>query len=119
MPGTNRPKSVAQFDPSYPFIESRHINTHRGIYIDEEKETIEMDYGLNLYQISYNLNYNLGEDFKNQFPEFMIKFKIKELRKNRIKLVNETEKNINDLLKTFMTSLFEEFKEKTKTFYNK
>lgn len=101
------------------FIESRHINTHRGIYNDDEKETIEMDYGLDLYQISYNLNYDLGEDFKNQFPKFMIEFKIKELRKNRVKLINETEKNINDLLKAFMTSLNDEFKRRTKTFYNK
>jgi len=100
------------------FIESRHINTHRGKYNDSEKNNIEMDYGLDLYQISYNLNYDLGEDFRKKFPKSMIDLKIKELKKNRIKLINETEKNINDLLKAFMTSLLDEFKKKTKTFYN-
>lgn len=100
------------------FIESRHINTHRGIYKDDEKEKIEMDYGLDLYKISYNINYDLGEDFKNIFPKFMIEFKIKELRKDRIKLVTETEKNINDLLKAFLTSLDDELKQRTKTGYN-
>jgi len=99
-------------------IESRHINTHRGIYNDDEKETIEMDYGLELYQISYNLNYDLGEDFEKIYPKFMIEFKIKELRKNRIKLVSETEKKISNLLKEFLTSLDEELKRRTKTFYN-
>jgi hypothetical protein len=100
------------------FIESRHLNSHRGIYNDKKKEIIEMDYGLDLYQISYNLNYDLGEEFKNLFPKFIIDFKIKELKKNRIKLINETEKNINDLIKAFLTSLNDEFKRRTKTFYN-
>lgn len=98
------------------FIESRHINTHRGIYNDDEKKTIEMDYGLDLYLISQNLNYDLGEEFKAKFPMFMIEYKIKELKKNRIKLIDQTENQINELLKAFLTSLNREFKKEQKRF---
>jgi len=100
------------------FIESRHVNTHRGVYNDEEKETIEMKYGLDLYLISKSLNHDLEDEFKMRFPMFMIEYKIKEFKKNRIKLFDQTEKHINQLLKVFLTSLHHEFNKRTKTLYN-
>jgi len=96
------------------YIDLRHINTHRGIYQDKGKEEIEMDYGLDLYLMSNSLGYELDEKFKNTFPKFLIDYKTKELKKQRIKFIAKTEEIINGKLKIFLTSLNEEFKDRAK-----
>ncbi|MDO6598472.1 Cthe_2314 family HEPN domain-containing protein [Oceanihabitans sp. 2_MG-2023] len=100
------------------YIDLRHINTHRGIYKDGEKEEIEMDFGLDIYLMSQSLGYELDEKFQKAFPKFMIDYKIKELKKQRIEFINKTEKIINEKLKLFLSALSEEFNNRTKTFYN-
>lgn len=91
------------------YIDYRHLNTHRGIYIDDEKDSIEKDYGLGIYLIAQSLNYELEDDFKKAFPKVLIDFKIKNLKKDRIKFVNEIHNKINENLKSFLTTLNEEF----------
>ena len=100
------------------YIDLRHINTHRGIYQDGGKDEIEMDYGLDIYLISQSLGYKLNDKFQKSFPKIMIDYKIKELKKQRIAFINKTENIINDKLKLFLSSLSDEFNNRTKTFYN-
>ncbi len=96
------------------YIDLRHINTHRGIYQDKGKEEIEMDYGLDLYLMSDSLGYELDDKFKTTFPKFLIDYKTKELKRQRIKFIIKTEEIINGKLKIFLTSLNEEFKDRAK-----
>jgi hypothetical protein len=91
------------------YIDYRHLNTHRGIYIDDEKDSIEKDYGLGIYLIAKSLNYELDDDFKKAFPKVLIDYKIRTLKKERIQFVNEIQNKINKNLKSFLTTLNEEF----------
>ncbi|MFH4965832.1 Cthe_2314 family HEPN domain-containing protein [Gaetbulibacter sp. M235] len=94
------------------YIDYRHLNTHRGIYIDDEKDSIENEYGLGIYLIAKSLNYELGDDFKKAFPKVLIDYKIKILKKERIKFLCEIQNKINKSLKSFLTTLNEEFDSK-------
>lgn len=91
------------------YIDYRHLNTHSGIYIDDEKDSIEKDYGLYIYLIAKSLNQEVGDDFKRAFPKAIIDYKIKALKKERISFINEVENKINEQLKSFLTSLNDEF----------
>jgi len=90
-------------------IDSRNANTHRGIFNDKEKDKIELDYGLSIYEMHERLGIENDIEFERMFPKFMIDFKIKEYRKNRILLINKIQSIIYDLEVEFLTSLNDKF----------
>ncbi|GAL86067.1 hypothetical protein MYP_3296 [Sporocytophaga myxococcoides] len=86
-------------------IDLRHLNAHRGIYIDSEKDKIEIDFGLSIYEGMERLGMDLDMEFKKKFPMFLIKDKIKGHRQNRIKFIIRIEETIHSYIKEFLTSI--------------
>lgn len=95
-------------------IDFRHANTHRGIFNDSEKDEIELDYGLSIYEQHERLGIENDIEFERMFPKFMINYKLREYRKNRIRLINKFKSIIYDLELEFLTSLNDKFNEAIK-----
>ncbi|SDX75890.1 Cthe_2314 family HEPN domain-containing protein [Flavobacterium degerlachei] len=66
-------------------IDLRHLNTHRGHYNDEK--SIDISASLNIYKWAEKDGYNLGENFKLMMPKFLIEYKLREFKKERVKFV--------------------------------
>lgn len=101
------------------FIDTRHVNTHRGIYNDPEQEEIEIDYGYDLYKISEEINFELSEKYQRLYPKALLNFKLKELKKKRVSFIIELESIVNSQIKEFLSSLENEFRSRTKSFMKK
>lgn len=66
-------------------INLRHLNTHRGHYNDEE--SIDISAPLNIYKWSEKDGYDVGEKFKLMMPKFLIEYKLRKFKKERIEFV--------------------------------
>jgi len=97
------------------YINIRNKNTHRGIYIDSQKDKIELDYGLSIYEQYDRLKLEVDDDFKKLFPKFMIEYKIKEYRKNRIEMVENIQSMTYKIVKEFLASLNDKFNDNLAT----
>ncbi|MGD0710563.1 MAG: Cthe_2314 family HEPN domain-containing protein [Bacteroidales bacterium] len=100
------------------FIEMRHANSHRGIYDDVEKDKINLDFGFGVYEMHERMGIETDTEFKKIFPKYLINYKIKEFKKNRIKLVSKVQDIIYELTNDFLVSLIDEFEKKKKKHHN-
>lgn len=91
-------------------IEMRHYNTHRGLFKDSAME--ELSSPLFIYDAAAKFKMDIT-DYREVFPEFYLRHKLKKLRKDRIKntyawnhlACNYTNKFLDALLPTFKSKL--------------
>jgi len=95
-------------------IEGRHLKSHRGIFNDKDIDEINLDFGYSIYKMHKQLNINTPDDFKIDYPEYLINFKIKNYKKKRIELIEKVQFWIYKLTNDFLVSLLETYLEKTK-----
>lgn len=89
-------------------IDLRHLNSHRGYYEDDEKDKIDMDYGLFFYKEEYN-GYILDQELRDKMPIGVINYHLKEHKKKKVKLVEQViEENEKNLTK-FLGSLLNQY----------
>lgn len=86
-------------------IDLRHLNSHRGYYEDEEKDKIDLEYGLFFYKEEYN-GYTMDQEFKAKIPIGLINLHLKEHKKRKVKLVDmaiiENEKHLTKFLSSLL-----------------
>ena len=91
------------FNAFQHLIELRHRNTHRGYYEDNDKERIDVNYGLMLYKEEIN-GYEIDREIKKKLPIEMINHLLKKHKETRVKLVEkvivENEKQLTAFLAT-------------------
>ena len=90
-------------------IESRHLNSHRGIFEDKEQDKINLDFGYSVYKLYNRLDMLTDSDFIKAFPKFLIDFKIKEHKKKRIELVKTVQSRVYEITKEFLLTLQDEY----------
>jgi hypothetical protein len=90
-------------------IEMRHLNTHRGLFIDDKKEEIEINYGFGLYKMVEGSYSAKMTDVLNVIPINAMKHKVKVYRSERIEFVQEVHFHIMTFAQEFYTSLYEKF----------
>ncbi len=87
-------------------IDHRHLNTHRGIYLDKKIEDFEKYYGHNFYVMTSEVARDLFDDLP---PKVLIDFELKNIKKDRLNIVDQTIRITNNQLKLFLESLNPEF----------
>lgn len=88
-------------------IDVRHLNTHRGTFKDSKKDDLESELGL--YEAYEDLNEEVDDEVKRMFPKFIIDWRVKEYRKEKMKFVKETKKVIEAYVKNFFDEISLEF----------
>lgn len=91
-------------------IEARHLNTHRGIFNDIEKDDLDRNVGI--YEGFKKLGLEIDDEFKEMMPRFVLDWQVKNYRKSKLKLVRESRKHIENFAKIFFDSLSKEFKKR-------
>lgn len=91
-------------------IDARHVNTHRGVFKDSEKDDLES--ALFLYEGYEKYGLELDNEIKKAFPKFIIDWKIKGYRKGKIKLVKDSKKKIEVYVKNFFDEMTPEFEKR-------
>lgn len=99
-------------------INARHLNTHRGIFKDLEKDDLEVK--LSFYEEFEKYDIEIDDEMKRAIPKFILDWKVKEFRKGKINLVKESKKIIEVYVKAFFDEINTEFEKrrKKKTKYN-
>jgi len=82
----------------------RHLNSHRGYYEDEEKDNIEINYGLFFYKEEVK-GYKMDDDLKKMFPPALTRYKLIEYKKQKVQLVDLIIKENEKHLHSFLSSL--------------
>lgn len=96
----------AYYDTFKNLIDLRHINSHRGVYDDDEMDEIDIYCGNVLVKyeargyVFDNLNLN-----KN-----LLNYKLREYKKSRVAFVDQIKEINGELLDKFLTSLHPQFK---------
>ncbi|MEZ4956697.1 MAG: Cthe_2314 family HEPN domain-containing protein [Saprospiraceae bacterium] len=100
-------------------INARHLNTHRGIFKDSEKDNLEVK--VSIYEGFEKYDIEIDDEMKRAIPKFILDWKVKEFRKGKINLVIESKKIIEVYVKTFFDEINTEFEKrrKEKTRHNK
>lgn len=107
---TERPMEclTQYFDVFRNLIDLRHLNSHRGYYEDEEKDKIDLNFGLFFYKEEHN-GYRIDEDLKRHIPLPLINYMLKEHKSKRVKLVEEIIWLNEKYLTEFLSSLAIEY----------
>lgn len=100
----------AYFTTFDKFINHRHVNTHRAIYNDKAMREIEIDFGFGYRELVESIGEKVDEEMNHIYPKFLLDYKIKQFKKERLKLVSKTIEITNDYLFLFLNSLLPEFK---------
>ena len=99
-------KLIARYYSTFKnLIELRNLNTHRGYFIDKSKNEIELKFGLSLHDLNKNNKVKTDLELSKLFPKYLIKYKIKEHRKQRLNYVKTTRTTIIKLVQKFLTTL--------------
>lgn len=96
-------KVIQQFyDQFKSVIEKRHLNSHRGHFVDKEMEEIDLQVNLYKWSKKYNLD---TEELVKVYPPFLIDYRITTYRKRKLNEIKESEKNVLCILHKFFISL--------------
>lgn len=80
--------NLARFKDSFQeLLSSRNSNTHRGVYKDHEQDKILLETGLGIYELSEMLGEPVDNEFTQDFPKFLVDFRLRLYRKDRLKFV--------------------------------
>jgi len=90
-------------------IDLRHSNTHRGYYEDQEKDDIDLKYGLAFYRLEQE-GHLIDEELKSNLSMPLINYMLREHKKKRVKLIDTCIKENERLLTLFLESLFDEYR---------
>lgn len=93
-------------------ISVRHLNSHRGVFDDKNRDEIDIQYGFIFYDSFEKRGADPGLELKRIFPPILLNHKIKEYRKKNISLINNCQSHIHVLIKDFLSSLHEKYIEK-------
>jgi hypothetical protein len=89
-------------------IDRRHSNTHRGHYEDQEKDDIDLKYGLAFYRLEME-GHRIDEEMKDSLSMPLINQMLREHKKKRVELIDTCMKENERLLTAFLESLFDEY----------
>lgn len=84
-------------------IEYRNLNTHRGIYYDEEMDDINISY--TIYRHYDKLNLTVDEEYQKLFPYPYVKIRIRQFKENKLKEISTLEQQILKHVKNFFNSI--------------
>jgi hypothetical protein len=91
-------------------IDRRHSNTHRGYYEDQEKDDIDLKYGLAFYRLEQE-GHRIDEELKNNLSMPLINYMLRQHKKKRVELIDTCIKENERLLSVFLESLFDEYRQ--------
>jgi len=83
----------------------RHLNSHRGYYEDEEKDKIDIFYGLFFFKEQAK-GLKLDQDLLKMFPPALTQYKLNEFKKEKVKLIDLVIQENGKHLHCFLESLF-------------
>lgn len=93
-------------------IQARNLNTHRGIFRDSEKDDIEAP--MMIYKNSEKFNTELGEAFKKMMPKFLLDYKIKRYKNERLLFIKSGNSAAEQYINFFMNVTIPEFLKRAK-----
>lgn len=93
-------------------IEHRHLNTHRAHYIDIGNDELKADYFI--YQGAKRFGSEVSVRFQKYMPESILKFRIKEYRKDKISHIKNGTEVAEKYFEEFETAMLVEFFRKVK-----
>ncbi|MDQ7948452.1 MAG: Cthe_2314 family HEPN domain-containing protein [Pedobacter sp.] len=82
----------------------RHLNSHRGYYEDEEKDQIDLYYGVFFYK-EQATGRKIDEETMKMFRPALTRYKLIEYKKKKVQLVDLIISENNKLLEAFLKSL--------------
>ena len=92
-------------------IELRHLNSHRGFYLDQEQEEIDLYTGYGLLKLYNNSGIEPDEEFNSRVSQQKIKEQISLFRKRKINIINNIQAKISEYSNDFLESLYEKYNE--------
>jgi hypothetical protein len=90
-------------------IDMRHLNTHRGLFIDKKMDEIDLDYGFCIYKMVEGQYISEQTETLNNLQISVMKYKLKVFKKERINLTKDVQAHVNTLVSDFLDSLLEKF----------
>ncbi|GAA4027186.1 hypothetical protein GCM10022386_08190 [Flavobacterium cheonhonense] len=94
-------------------INARHLNSHRAIFKDSEKDDIEGP--MMLYKNSEKFNMDLGDEFKRMMPKFYLEYKIKKYKNERLKYIVNANDVAEQYVNLFINTTIPEFLKRAKS----
>lgn len=88
-------------------IKARNLNTHRGIFKDSEKDDIEAP--MMIYKNSEKFNMELGDDFRRMMPKFILEYKLKKYKNERLLYIKSGNNAAEQYINIFMNVTIPEF----------
>ncbi|MBS1249613.1 MAG: hypothetical protein MAG431_01193 [Chloroflexi bacterium] len=88
-------------------IDARHLNTHRAVFNDAKKDRLDVSYGI--YNAYEELSLEIDDEYKKNMPKLVLDWRIKDYRKNKLKLVEGSKKVVEKHVKMFFESIADEF----------
>ncbi|WP_289658335.1 Cthe_2314 family HEPN domain-containing protein [Flavobacterium panacagri] len=93
-------------------IEARNLNTHRGIFKDSKKDDIEAP--MMIYKNSEKFNLELNEVFRKMMPKFLLEYKIKKYKNERLLFIKSGNNAAEQYINFFMNVTLPEFLNRAK-----
>lgn len=81
-------------------ITARHLNTHRGIFNDEDSDDIRMP--MMIYKNSKRLNMEVGDDLRRIMPEFIIEYRLRKYKKEKVLFIKNGNEVATQYVNMFM-----------------
>ncbi|KAF2082055.1 Cthe_2314 family HEPN domain-containing protein [Flavobacterium sharifuzzamanii] len=93
-------------------IKARNLNTHRGIFKDSEKDDIEAP--MMIYKNSEKFNMELGDDFRRMMPKFLLEYKLKKYKNERLLYIKSGNNSAEQYINIFINVTIPEFLNRAK-----
>jgi hypothetical protein len=91
------------YDDFKDLIESRHRNSHRGIYDDEKMDQVSAEYLI--YSHENKFEAKISDEFKEMFPYFIVRYKVRKYKRHKLKEIAKYEQIIFKHVYNFLCSL--------------
>jgi|GEM_PF-2729151 len=106
LASTEKPLKIVHryFKTFENLIGLRHLNSHRGYYEDEEKDKINLYYGVFFYKEEAK-GLKMDQDLKKMFPPALTRYKLIEFKKQKVELIDLIIKENDKQLHSFLESL--------------
>ncbi|WP_157609326.1 Cthe_2314 family HEPN domain-containing protein [Psychroflexus torquis] len=88
-------------------IKYRHLNTHRAYFQDAKNDELKTD--LMIYTQFKKYGLEVGEDFRRSMPEFIVDYRIKKYRSEKIEYINNGIEIAKTYSEQFITIIQTEF----------
>jgi len=88
-------------------IEHRNLNTHRALFFDKKNEELKLDSFI--YSNYEKQGEEVSEEFRKMMPPQVLKYFIKEYKKEKIKYVKEAIEIANTYIEKFETIILTDF----------